>query len=136
MVQMFMRDLIKVSALWSVCFRVSALERFCYKGFLRNSSGTKFFVRLREMSALEDVSFREVPLYKDMIWWSWRGGGVTCFGKNSISYNRKPNFCVNTRSIFVEVLLSKSKPVLIGILCRRPYKYDFLKLSRTNIQRN
>ena len=63
MVQMFMRDLKKVSALWSVRFRVSALERFCYKGFLRNSSGTKFFVRLREVSALEDVRFREVPLY-------------------------------------------------------------------------
>ena len=47
MVQMFMRDLKKVSALWSVRFRVSALERFCYKEFLRNSSGTKFFDRLR-----------------------------------------------------------------------------------------
>ena len=47
----------------SVRFRASALERFCYKGFLRNSSGTKFFVRLREVSALEDVRLREVPLY-------------------------------------------------------------------------
>ena len=46
----------------SVRFRVSALERFCYKGFLRNSSGAKFFVRLREVSALKDVHFREVPL--------------------------------------------------------------------------
>ena len=63
MVQMFMRDLIKVSALWSVCFRVSALERFCYRGFLRNSSGTNFLFRLREVSALEDVRFREVLLY-------------------------------------------------------------------------
>ena len=63
MVQMYMRDLKKVSALWSVRFRVSALERFCYRGFLRNSSGTKYFVRLREVSALEDVHFREVPLY-------------------------------------------------------------------------
>ena len=62
MVQMFMRDLTKVSALWSVRFRVSALKRFCYKGFLRNLSRTKFFVRLREVSALEDVCFREVPL--------------------------------------------------------------------------
>ena len=51
-VQMFMRDLKKVSALWSVGFRVSTLERFCYKGFLRNSSETKFFVRFREVSAL------------------------------------------------------------------------------------
>ena len=62
-VQMFMRDLKKVSALWSVCFNVSTLERFCYKGFLRNSFGTKFFVCLREVSHLEDVRFREVPLY-------------------------------------------------------------------------
>ena len=46
----------------SVRFRVSALERFCYKGFLRNSSRTKFFVRLREVSALEDVRLGEVPL--------------------------------------------------------------------------
>ena len=63
MVQMFMRDLKKVSALWSVRFKVSALERFCYKGFLRNSSRTKFFVRLRKVSALEDVRFWEFPLY-------------------------------------------------------------------------
>ena len=63
MVQMFMWALKKVSALWSVRFRASALERFCYKRFLRNSSRTKFFVHLREVSALEDVSFREVPLY-------------------------------------------------------------------------
>ena len=62
MVQMFMRALKKVSSLWSVRFRVSALERFCYKGFLRNSSGTKYFVRLREVSALEDARFREAPL--------------------------------------------------------------------------
>ena len=47
----------------NVRFRVSALERFCYKGFLENSSGTRFFVRLRKLSALEDVRFREVPLY-------------------------------------------------------------------------
>ena len=51
----------KMSALWSVHFRVSALERFCYRGFLRNLSGTKFFVRLREVSVLEVVHFMEVP---------------------------------------------------------------------------
>ena len=60
--QMFIQDLKKVSALWSVRFRMSALERFCYKGFLRNSSGTKFFVCLREVSTLEAVRFREVAL--------------------------------------------------------------------------
>ena len=63
MVQMFMRDLKKVSALWSVCFRVSTLEMFCYKEFLRNSSRTTFIVCLTEVTSLEDVRFREVPLY-------------------------------------------------------------------------
>ena len=53
MVQMFMWDLKKDFA----------VEKFCYKGFLRNSSWTKFFVCLGEVSALENVSFREVPLY-------------------------------------------------------------------------
>ena len=63
MVQMLMWDLRNVSALWIVPFRASALERFCYKEFLRNLSGTKFLVRLREVSALKDVHFREVPLW-------------------------------------------------------------------------
>ena len=63
MVQMIMRDLKKVSTLSSVHVRVSALERFGFKGFLRNSFWTKFFVRLREVTTLEDVRVREVPLY-------------------------------------------------------------------------
>ena len=52
MVPMFMRGLKKVSAFWSVSFRVSALGRLCYRRFLRNSSGKKCFVRLRELPAL------------------------------------------------------------------------------------
>ena len=57
---------------------------------------------------------------------SQRGGGVACFVKNSISYNQKPNFCINTERIFIEIFLPKSKPVLIGILYRPPDKYDFV----------
>ena len=61
-----------------------------------------------------------------------RGGGVACFVKNFISYNQKPNFCFNTESIFIEIFLLKSKPVLIGILFRPPDKYDFANcLERT-----
>ena len=47
---------------------------------------------------------------------SRRRGGVACFVKNFISYNRKPNFCINIESIFIETFLPKSKPVQIGIL--------------------
>ena len=70
--------------------------------------------------------------------WSRRGGGVACFVENSISYNRKPNFCINTESILVEIFIPKSKRVVIGILYRPPDKYDFVNcleriLSNTNV---
>ena len=51
---------------------------------------------------------------------SQREGGVVCFLKNTISYNRKPNFYINAESIFIEIFLPKSKPVLIGISYRPP----------------
>ena len=61
-----------------------------------------------------------------------RGGGVACFVKNSILYNGKPNFCNNTESIFIEIFLPKSNPVLISILYRPTDKYDFVNcLERT-----
>ena len=57
---------------------------------------------------------------------------MACFFKNSISYNQKPNFCINTNSIFTEIFLPKSKPVLIGILYWLLYKCDFVNcLERT-----
>ena len=57
---------------------------------------------------------------------SRRGEGVAYFVKNSISYNPKPNFCVNTEIIFIAIFLPKSKPVLIDILYRLPDKYLFV----------
>ena len=63
---------------------------------------------------------------------SRRAEGVACFDKNYILYNRKPNFCINAKSIFIEILLHKSKLVIIGVLCRPPDKYDFVNcLERT-----
>ena len=44
------------------------------------------------------------------------GGGVACFAKKFISYNRKLNFCINTESTFTDIFLPRSKPVLSGIL--------------------
>ena len=58
MVQMFMRHLKKVSALECPLWR-----GFVIRDSLGICPGQKIFVRLREMSALEDVRFREVPLY-------------------------------------------------------------------------
>ena len=63
---------------------------------------------------------------------------MACFVKNYVSYNWKPNFCINTENIFIDIFLPKSKPVLIGILCRPPDKCDFAsclerKFSGTNV---
>ena len=63
---------------------------------------------------------------------------MACFVKNSISYNRKSNFSINTESIFIELFLPKSKPDLIGILYTPPDKYDFVNclgriFSDTNV---
>ena len=62
MVQMFMRDLKKVSTLECPLWR-----GFVIRDSLRNLSGTKYFVRLREVSTLKDVRFRVVPLYSNFI---------------------------------------------------------------------
>ena len=67
-----------------------------------------------------------------------RRGGVACFVKNSISYYRKPNFCINTESIFIKIFPPKSKPVLTGFLYRPPDKYNFVNciersFSDTNV---
>ena len=55
-----------------------------------------------------------------------RGGGVTCFVKNSIWYNQKLNFYINTEGIFIEILLTIYQPVLVNFLCRPPDKHDFV----------
>ena len=55
----------------------------------------------------------------------------------SPSIKTKSNFCINTDSIFIEIFLPKSKPVLIGILYRPPNKYDFVNcLERTFSETN
>ena len=58
---------------------------------------------------------------------SRRGGGVACYIKSLIVYSYKNSFCSNIEHIFVGIFLSKSKPILLGILCRPPDKSDFVK---------
>ena len=59
---------------------------------------------------------------------SKRGGGVACYIRKSLSYNYKSNFCPNTESIFTDIFLAKSKPVLVGMLYRPPDKPRFIIL--------
>ena len=61
--------------------------------------------------------------------WSRRGGGVACYIKSLIVYSDKDTFCSNIESIFFDIDLLKSKPVLLGILYRPPVKSDYVKNS-------
>ena len=68
-----------------------------------------------------------------------RGGEkVACFVKTLFHIMGNLIFAFNAGSIFIEIFLPKSKPVLSGILYRPPDKYDFINypkhlFSNTNI---
>ena len=75
------------------------------------------------MLLLLDYMKLNLKTQKDIAW----------FIKNFISYNRKP-----TESIFIEIFLPKSKPVLTGTLYKPPDKDDFVNclehtFSNTNV---
>ena len=58
------------------------------------------------------------------------GGGVACYIRNDISFNPRGNFSSEVENIFLDMLLPKTKPILIGILYRPPDQSKFLdKLS-------
>ena len=42
------------------------------------------------------------------------GGGVLCYIKNTIGYNRTERFSTEIENIFVDTLLPKTKPIIIG----------------------
>ncbi len=54
------------------------------------------------------------------------GGGVCCYIKNNRSFNIREYFASDLESVFIDILLPNSKPILIGILYRPPTKSGFL----------
>ena len=56
-----------------------------------------------------------------------RGGSVSCYIKSLIVCSYKGSFCSTTDSFFVDIFLTKSKPILLGILYRPRNKSDFIK---------
>ena len=55
-----------------------------------------------------------------------QGGGVVCYISKEISYNVREKFSSNIENIFLDILLPKTKPILIGILYRPPKQTGFL----------
>ena len=56
-----------------------------------------------------------------------RGGGVACYIRYDISFNVRENFSNEIENIFIDVLLPKTKPILIGIVYRPPDQLNFLE---------
>ena len=60
---------------------------------------------------------------------SRQGGGVACYIRKDLSFNSREDFAPtpDLENIFFDLLLPKSKPVLVGILYRPPNSSGFLK---------
>ena len=62
------------------------------------------------------------------------GGGVACYVRNDISYNHKTIFNNGVESIFVDILLPKTKPFTVGIFYRPPDKSKFIETITEDFQ--
>ena len=64
------------------------------------------------------------------------GGGVACYVRNDISFNVRSDFSDEIENIFFDMLLPKTKPILVGILYRSPDQSKFLDKLSTAISRS
>ena len=65
--------------------------------------------------------------------WNRHGGGVACYIRSDISFNVRGDFSSEIENIFFDILLPKTKPILIGILYRPPEQSKFLDNLSTSI---
>ena len=61
------------------------------------------------------------------------GGGVACYIRNDISFSIRGDFSSEIENIFLDILLPKTKPILIGILYRPPDQSKFVDNLSTSI---
>ena len=61
------------------------------------------------------------------------GGGVACYIRNDITYTERENFSTDLENIFFDILLPKSKPILVGIIYRPPDQQMFLTMLTSAI---
>ena len=64
------------------------------------------------------------------------GGGVACYVRNDISFNVRSDFSDEIENIVFDMLLPKTKPILVGILYRPPDLSKFLDKLSTAISRS
>jgi hypothetical protein len=56
------------------------------------------------------------------------GGGVACFVSNLVHYNERQDFPKDFENIFIDILLPKTTPILLGVLYRPPKTLNFVEL--------
>ena len=64
------------------------------------------------------------------------GSGVVCYVRNDISFNVRSDFSDEIENIFFDMVLPKTKPILVGILYRPPDQSKFLDKLSTAISRS
>jgi len=61
------------------------------------------------------------------------GGGVACYVNNSIHYNERKDFSGDFENIFIDILLPKTTPILLGVVYRPPKTLNFDELLGNSI---
>ena len=63
------------------------------------------------------------------------GGGVSCYVRSDIGYVQKRFFPREIENIFVEILLPKTKSLIVGIIYRPPNQSKFLRIINANFDK-
>ena len=63
------------------------------------------------------------------------GGGVACYIRSDIGYLQKYFFPVYIENIYVEIVLPKTKPLIVGIIYRLPNESNFLEIINANFDK-
>ena len=61
------------------------------------------------------------------------GGGVASYDSNSIHYNERSDFSGDFENIFINILLPKTTPILLGVVYRPPKTLNFDELLANSI---
>jgi len=61
------------------------------------------------------------------------GGGVAIFVHKSLAYDQRSDFNGNFENIFIDILLPKTKPILVGVVYRPPKSSGFVEIFTESI---
>ena len=63
-------------------------------------------------------------------------GEVACYIKNDVAFRSRGGFSNETENLFFDILLPKTKPILVGIAYRPPNQSRFLERLTSAINTN